>query len=220
MKMRRSFLLITVGCLLFFLGCAHEEPKIRPAQEIYDEASQFANKGKVEQATEKFMEVRTYYPGDDLAKKSLLATADLYYNNELYESALQSYEEYRMLYPTDTEASFCLYRIGLSNFKEMTTYDRDQNKTVKTIQSFENFLSSYPNSQFSQAAKDHLSEAKIILAKHYLYIGKFYLKKKEYKSACTRFQYVKDHYSDLVLEEDVDSLIARSCAKVEKTPKP
>jgi hypothetical protein len=50
-----------------------------------------------------------------------------------------------------------------------------------------------------------------VLVKHYIYIGKFYLKKKSYQAACKRFRFVKENYPDIPLEEDVDELISRSC---------
>ncbi len=220
MKTRRISFILILSIILLMSGCAHEEAGIRPAKEIYKEAEELAADGKVEKATEKFMEVRTYYPADELARAALLATADLNYNNELYEPALQSYEEFRLLYPTDDSAGYALYRIGLCHFNQINDYDRDQLTTIKSIQAFDNFISSYPNSQLVQAARDNLTEAKTVIAKHYIYIGKFYLKKKDYKGACNRFQYVKKNYPDIHLEDDVDSLISRSCTKAEEQKKP
>jgi outer membrane protein assembly factor BamD len=212
--------ILLLAAVTFVTGCAHEKPKIRPAQEIYQEAAGLAKKGKVEKAAEAFMEVRTYYPGNELAKKSLLATADMYYNNELYESALQSYEEFRVLYPTDTEADYSLYRIGLCHFNQMSTFERDQSQTVKAIQTFENFLSAYPKSPYVQGANDNMAAARTVLAKHYVYIGKFYLKKKDYKAAGNRFQYVKKEYPNASLEDDLDSLISKSCSQGVTSPNP
>lgn len=197
--------------LAFISACAHQDTEIRSAQELFQEATELAGKGKVEKAAEKFMEVRTYYPGDELARKSLLATADLYYEEEDYVTALQSYEEFRLLYPTDIEAGYSLQRIAMSHFKQIGTLDRDQTETVRTIQTFETFLSSYPDSPYAEEAKTRLAEAKSILAKHYVYIGKFYLKKKEYEAACNRFQYVREHYPDVPLDDDLDELLSRSC---------
>ncbi len=204
----------------FVAGCAHDQPKTRPAQEIFDEAVELAKKDKVEKAAEMFMEVRTYYPANELAKKSLIGTADMYYDNELYESALQSYEEFRLLYPTDPEADYSLYRIGMCHFKQMSSFERDQSQTVKAIQTFENFLTAYPKSPYLKEAKDDMAAARSVLAKHYVYVGKFYLKKKDYRAACNRFQYVRKEYPDARLDDDLDSLISRSCSQGVTSPIP
>jgi outer membrane protein assembly factor BamD len=213
-------LLFASALLIAYLGgCAHEPAGVRPAPEIYQEATALAKKGKVDKAAEKFMEVRTYYPGDELARKSLLSTGDLYFDNELYESALQSYQEFRLLYPTDPQAGYALFRIGMSNFKQIDSFDRDQTQTVKAIQSFDNFLSSYPTSPLVKEAKDDLLHARTVLAKHYMYIGKFYLKKKEYVGACKRFEYVKSNFEGIPLEDDLQALITTACTTGPALPK-
>jgi outer membrane protein assembly factor BamD len=200
-------------------SCAHDTDKIRPVQELYDEASQLAKKGNVEKAAEAFMQVRTYYPGHELARKSIFNTADLYYDQEDYELALKNYEEFRLLYPTDIDAGYCLFRIGMCHYKQMGTLDRDQNETIKAIASFEGFMKTYPTSPYVKDAETSLKEARTLLAKHYSYIGKFYLKKGNTKAACTRFQSIKKQNPDVDLGEDIDSLISTSCSSSVPAPK-
>jgi len=213
------FIIVSLVLAAVIIGCAHETAKIRPAQELYDEAAQLAKKGKVDKAAEAFMQVRTYYPGHELARKSLLGTGDLYFDHEEYELALKNYEEFRLLYPTDVDAGYCLYRIGMCHYKQMRTFDRDQSETLKAVQSFEGFLRTYPNSPYSKDAQDRLKEAKALLAKHSVYIGKFYLKKGDHKAACNRFQSVKKQYPDSDLGDDIDSLIAKACTSSVTAPK-
>jgi outer membrane protein assembly factor BamD len=218
--MRRA--LSTIICLFIsslIFSCAHDTDKIKPAQELYDEAAQLAKKGNVEKAAEAFMQVRTYYPGHELARKAIFNTADLYYDQEDYELALKNYEEFRLLYPTDMDAGYCLFRIGMCHYKQMGTLDRDQNETMKAIQSFEVFMKTYPGSPYVKEAADRLKEAKTLLAKYYAYIGKFYLKKGNSKAACARFQSIKRQYPDADLDEDLDSLISTSCSSSVPAPK-
>ena len=204
------FLFMIFAPLLF--NCSHESDKIRPAQELFDEASQLAKNGKVDKAADAFMQVRTYYPGNELARKSILSTADLYYNQDDYELALKNYEEFRLLYPTDADAGYCLFRIGMCHYKQMGTLDRDQSETMRAIQSFEVFLKTYPISGYGKDAETSLKEARTLLARHYLYIGKFYLRKGNTKAACARFQSIQKQYSDTDLGENIDTLISTSCA--------
>jgi outer membrane protein assembly factor BamD len=213
-----ALFLFAALCIAIIAGCAHETPGVRPATEIFQEATDEAKKGNVDKAAEKFMEVRTYYPGDELARKSLLATADLYYDNELYESALTSYQEFRLLYPTDPEAGYALYRSGMSNFEQMNTFDRDQTQTVKAIQTLDSFIATYPTSPYAQSAKDDLVKARTVLAKHYVYIGQFYLKKKDYTGACKRFQYVRSNFPSVQLDDDLNALITTACSSGLKAP--
>jgi outer membrane protein assembly factor BamD len=210
--MNRILTLLFIACILFLaFGCAKTKEEMKPADVLFSEASQLAKKGNVEKAVDAFMQVRTYYPGHELARKSLLATADLYYDQESYEEALKNYEEFRLLYPTNSEAGYSLYRIAMCHYKQMGTYDRDQTETVKAIQSYETFLKSYPNSPYVTDGAAKLKEARKLLATHYIAIGKFYLKKNK-PAACNRFKMVKRQFSDLDVGEDVDALIARACS--------
>lgn len=212
---------IIILCLAFAFivsGCAHDTEKILPAQDLYNEAAQFAKNGDVEKAADTFMQVRTYYPGHDLARKAILATADLYYEKEDYDLALKNYEEFRLLYPTDLDAGYCLYRIGMCYYKQQGTADRDQSKTTRAIQSFEGFIRAYPNSPYIEDAATKLKESKSLLAQHYLYIGKFYLKNGNKAAACRRFNSIKQQYPDADLGEDIDSLISRACTTSAQSP--
>lgn len=199
------------------VGCAHDQEGIKPAQTLFDEATLLASKGKVDKATEAFMEVRTYYPGHDLARKSLIATADLYFNEEQYDTAMESYKEYRLLYPTDTDASYSLYRVGMCYFNQLNTFDRDQTTTVQAIKTFEGFIYSYPDSPYVPDATEKLTASRQTLARHYIYIGKFYLRNHNKPAACKRFQYVRTQYPDIDLDEDLEELIAKSCDDGQET---
>ena len=207
--------LLTIAILLLtalFLSCAHEEAAIKPAQELFDEGARLAAKGDVEEASDTFMQVRTYYPGHDLARRALLATGDLYYDEEDYPSALKSYQEFRLLYPTDPGAGYSLFRIGMCHYRQIGTLDRDQSETTKAIQSFDAFLKTYPDSPQAPEANGYVKEARTMLARHNVYIGKFYLKKGNARAACDRFQAVKAQYPDAELEEDIDGLILKACS--------
>jgi len=203
--------LIVLGTLP--LGCAHKPDQELPVGDLYREAQTLAKAGKVDKAAEAFMKVRTYYPGDDLAKESLLALGDLYFTNKDYQSSLGSYQEFRLLYPTDPKASYALFRIALCHSKQLLTFDRDQTETINTIRSFENYLKLYPDSPYELEAREKLNDARTLLAKNSLYIGKFYLKKNDKKAACKRFQEIKANFSGLGLDKEVDKLIAESCAQ-------
>lgn len=200
--------LITV---LILAGCAHETPGKRPVQELFDEATVYATAGRIEKATDAFMLVRTYYPEHDLAKKALLKTADLYFDKEKYGSAIPDYNEFRTLYPTDPKAGYALYRIGMCHSRQIPSCDRDQTQTRLAIHTFKTFQRLYPNSVYMDDSIQTLTEARKVLARHDLAIGKFYLKNKNYEAACRRFQDIKKEYPGLGLDDEISRLIEQSC---------
>ena len=60
--MKNPLLVCLVSVLLLSAwGCAHEQLEPRSAQELFQEAVELAEKNKVEEAAEKYLEVRTCY---------------------------------------------------------------------------------------------------------------------------------------------------------------
>ena len=196
-------------CVL--VGCAHKMPQEKSPQDLFNEAQRLASKGTMEKAVDAFMKVRTIYPAHELAKSSLLAIADTYFDHKEYEPSLENYKEFMLLYPTDPDASYCLYRIGMCHFKQMSTYDRDQSQTVKAINTFKELLARYPNSPYGDDVSLRAKEAGLIMAKHDIYIGKFYLKKHNYKAACARFRQVQALWPDIAKDEGINELISKAC---------
>jgi outer membrane protein assembly factor BamD len=99
----------------------------------------------------------------------------------------------------------------MCHFKQILSIDRDQTETASAIRAFEDFLKLYPDSPYDIEAREKLNEAKTVMAKNSLYIGKFYLKKKKLEAACKRFQYVKANFPDIGLDQEIDKLITQSC---------
>lgn len=210
--MRYARLIIYLAAMGFLtLGCAHKAAHEPTAQELFQEAQTLATSGQVDKAAEAYMKVRTYHPGHELAKEALLATGDLYFQHKEYESALGSYQEFRMLYPTDAKTPYALFQIGMCHFKQVKSYDRDQTATINAIRVFQDFLRLFPDSPYRPEAEDRLREARTLIAKNYLYIGKFYLKKHKTEAACKRFQYIRDNYAGLGFDTEVNALIAKAC---------
>jgi len=199
--------------LIFLYACAHGPVREKTAEELFHQAQQLANKNKAEEAVDTFMKVRTFYPGDELAKRSLLSIADLYSKNKDYATALDNYKEFMLLYPTDPDTPYCLFKIGMSHFKQMCTYDRDQSETVKAVKTFKDLMEKYPASPYVKEGRIRLRDARIRLARHYIYIGKFYLRDHKYKAACRRFNYIRKNYSGLGLDKETKDLISKSCGK-------
>ncbi|HOJ13515.1 MAG TPA: outer membrane protein assembly factor BamD [Deltaproteobacteria bacterium] len=209
---RTAALIVIVAILACVSGCAHEPEGKRPASELFEEGASLAREGKVEKAAEAFMKVRTYYPSDELARRALLATADLYFDTGDYASALKSYQEYRLLYPTDAQAGYCLFRIGMCHFNQMSTYDRDQTETNRAVTAFESFLAAYPSSPHVEMARACLGEARARLGQNMLSVGRFYLRKGNLEAACARFRAVREKYPEAAPRDELDELVARACS--------
>ncbi|MCD6280608.1 MAG: outer membrane protein assembly factor BamD [Deltaproteobacteria bacterium] len=211
MLTRKSYYIIFLSLLLLMYACAHGPQRKETPEDLFLKAQRLAHNNKIEEAVNTFMKIRTFYPAHKLARESLVSIADLYYDHEDYESALDSYKEYIMLYPVDPKAPYCLYRMGMCHFKQMSTYDRDQSETEKAIQVFKDFLARYPKSPYASEVDIRLAQARKRLARHYIYIGKFYIMHKKYDAACRRLRFVKKNFSGLGLDNELSKLMSKAC---------
>lgn len=206
---------IVVVALLVLSACAADEAAKQSADVLYAEAQQLAKGKRVEKAVERYQSLRTFYPGHELAKRSLIDLADLYYTQNDYEQAAVNYNEFRMLYPTDAEASYCLFRIGLCFFNRLEEYDRDQSAAVQTIQVLGQFVELYPASPYVDEARSDINVARSLIARQELGVVDFYIHKKKYAAACARLKNVAAAYGDLGFEAEIAAMREQACGKTD-----
>lgn len=201
--------------LLVLTACATEDAAKKPADVLYAEAQKLGKGSRPDRAIDVYQNIRTYYPGHELAKRALLDMADLQFTQKQYDQAASNYNEFRMLYPTDPEAPYCLYRIGLCFFNQTETYDRDQSKSVQAVQVLGQFVSLYPTSPYVAEAKNDIDSARSLIARQELSVAEFYIRNKKYKAACARLTAVETNYGDLGFEEQLAKLKSQSCGKTD-----
>ena len=105
---------------------------------------------------------------------------------------------------------YAIYQLGMCHYKQMYSIDRDQTETNKAIKEFERLIARFPNSKFSLMAEKMLRECKKNLAENEFYVGKFYFKKKQYKSALKRFETIAKDYANLGLDYKLSYFIGET----------
>jgi len=122
-----------------------------------------------------------------MVKSARLGLAEAYYKNGDYEEAAAVYQDYLKLHPLSPNSDYVQFKLAMCYYKLMLPPDRDQSYTLKAIEEFKKLIKLYPASPWIYKAKEKLAECEERLAQHDIYVGKFYFKVKEYKSAKTRF---------------------------------
>ncbi|HEY7534560.1 MAG TPA: outer membrane protein assembly factor BamD, partial [Thermodesulfobacteriota bacterium] len=135
----------------------------------------------------------TYSPYAILAE---LRTGDAYFKKEEYEQAAVEYEEFIKRHPGHQETSYATYRLTLSHFKRMKSYDRDPTDTRDAIKWSNIFIEKYPDSPLVGDAKSMIVKCRDNLAKREVYIGNFYSRRKNYKASANRYKVVVEKYRD------------------------
>ena len=100
--------------------------------------------------------------------------AEIYYNAERYDMAIQEYDRTAKLYPASEYATTALYNIGWCHYR--------LGDTLRMVESFERFTQTYPNS--TQAPDAYFS------------IGDFYYNLKDYEKAKSSYQIILDKYKE------------------------
>ena len=205
--MQRSNVLIKymiAGLALIFLlnGCAMYDRFFGKSEEsnpdeLMSKGMEKFEKGDYEASTEAFQAIKDRYPYSKFAVTADLKIADsLYYRSE-FDAAYDAYDEFEKLHPKDKNIPYVIYQKGMCNFKQVKSIDRDQSPTIKAKEEFERLVKRFPRDVYANNARKNLRECLISLAEHELYVGRFYFKMGEYRSALNRFKYIIEHYPDM-----------------------
>jgi outer membrane protein assembly factor BamD len=205
MTMRRTTLFLVLAILVFSLsGCGWwkdlwygRKPVRNQAEALYQAGVSAYQEGRYKRAVEHFTRVRELFPLHELALMAEIGVADAHFSDEQYLEAELAYTDFIMLHPTNENVPYAMYQIGLCNFNQMQTMDRDQTAALKTAKEFERLIARFPSSKFAFMAEKKLRECRQRLAEHEFYVGEFYFKRELYKAAINRFEYLAKNYPSL-----------------------
>lgn len=189
--MKRIIMSVCLSGLVCLGACRHSPPEVLaplPADELYRQAMEYYSKNNYIDAYETFQTCRTRYPISEWGIKAGLKMADSLYFQKQYPSALTQYQEFVRLHPTHEYSDYVQYQIGMCNYEQLCTIDRDQTFAREAAKQFERFVSLFPTSPYVPSALEKVEECKRNIAEHVLYIGNFYYRTGNYTSALHRYQ--------------------------------
>ena len=167
---------------------------IEPADVLYNQALANLNSGRLKEAARKFEAVDRQHPYSEYARKSNVMAAFTSYKLGQYDTAIQAARRFINLYPTDEDAPYAQYIIGLSYFNQMPVVTRDQRDTQLAIQNFNELLERYPGSIYEDDARAKLRIARDQIAGKEMQVGRYYLERRQYPGAINRFRAVVERY--------------------------
>jgi outer membrane protein assembly factor BamD len=178
-------------------GCAKDEDYVpdSPADLLYNEGLYLLNtKQDYKEAAKKFDEVDRENPYSDWARKALLMSAYSYYQAEDYENCVNSAKRYVTLHPGSPDAAYAQYLIGASYYDQILDVSRDQARADKAIDSLQEVVRKYPNSEYAIQAKKKIDMARDQLAGKEMQVGRYYLDHRDFIGAINRFKVVVTQY--------------------------
>ena len=165
-----------------------------PAEKLYNQGLAKSNAGSYKDASKKFMEIEKQYPFSVWAQKGLLMSTFANYRDGNFDDAISQGKRYVATYPTSPDAAYALYLVGESQYEQISDISRDQDTTEKALQSFQELITKYPNSEYVADSKFKIQVAHDQLSGKEMSIGRFYLTRKNYVAAINRFRVVLAQY--------------------------
>jgi outer membrane protein assembly factor BamD len=107
----------------------------------------------------------------------------------------------------------------MCHYNEIGDIDRDQTETIKAKKEWEKLVARYPESKFSSMAEKLIRECKQKLAEQEFYVGRFYLRKKKYQAALSRFEKVARDYANVGLDYKIEYYINETKIKIAEEEK-
>jgi len=200
-------MLALVGCSYFQSDDADMEASVLPAGQIYSQADTLLSQGDYEGAAKRFEDVDREHPYSPEARRALAMASYSYLKADRYEEAISAGRRYTTLHPGTNEAALAHDVIASAYFAQMGGPSRDQTPTKLALKELRTLVRRYPDSRYTDKAKNRIRIAEDNLAAHEMHVGRFYLKKGNYIGAINRFKtVVRDYQTTAHVEEALHRL--------------
>jgi outer membrane protein assembly factor BamD len=164
------------------------------AEVLFNDGLARLNRKSYSAAVKKFAELDKQHPYSQWSKKSLLLTTYANYESGDWADAINSGSRYVQLYSATSDAPYAQYMVAMSHYNQIPDVQRDQERTEKALNAFEDLLRKWPNSEYSNDARQRVQVTKDQLAGKEMDIGRQYLLKRNFTGGINRFRVVLVKY--------------------------
>lgn len=203
---------VGVVCLsLALLGVAGCSATLRrpSAKEYRQQAAASFEKEKYLDAADQYQELLDQYPLNPYAEEALLKNAYSHFMEENYIEAVALLKDFERAYPTSPHMPFVKYFLGIANYTQIRSLDRDQAVTRRADGFFQDVIDRYPESAFVLHAEDKSRASRDILAQHELYVAEFNRKRGNDAATKARLRGLIEQYSETDATIDALDSLAR-----------
>ncbi len=165
-----------------------------PPEMLYNQGLANMKAGNIAEAGRKFDAIDQQHPFSDWARKALVMSTFVRYRQARYDDAITAGNRYMSQYPNSDDAAYVQYLIGLSYSKQISSVTQDQRASARTIEAMLKVVNNYPKSEYVDDAQAKIRYARDQLAGKEMQIGRYYLERKEYLAAVSRFRIVVEQY--------------------------
>lgn len=155
--------------------------------EQYNLAEKLYNNGKYTKALQLFEKLLPDFQGKPQMERIQYMMSDSYFKTKDYMLAAYHFERFTKNYPRSSKKEEALFLAAYCNYLSTDPSGLDQTDTTKAIESFQNYISKYPESEKVAEANKYVKELQTKLEKKEFDIAYQYYHTEQYKAAIVAF---------------------------------
>ena len=167
-----------------------------PADVLYNQALANMDAGNLKEARKKFAKIDRQHPYSVHGRKAIVMQTFIAYRSKDYETAIASGKRFVSQFPSDKEAAYMQYLVGMSHHRQIIDVTRDQKAAARARKAFTTLVERYPDSEYVPDAKKKIRMARDQLAGKSMQVGRYYQERREHLAAVNRFRRVVEKDSD------------------------
>ena len=145
---------------MFLVSC-NEYQKVLKNEDIkakYDLAEKYYDEGDFKRSNRLFEQIAPRYVGKPQGERVMFFFADTYFQTEQYYLAGYQFERFIKSYPNSDKIQEAIFREAQSYYELSPKYSLDQTDTDKALIKLQNFINTYPDSEFFAEANEMAQE--------------------------------------------------------------
>ena len=208
LKMRSAFLILAIAVV--FTSCNEYQKALKSddTKVKYDLAERYYNEGDFRRANRLFEQISPKYVGKPQGERVMFFLANSYFKIKDYNFAGYQFERFLKSYPKSDKAAEASFLGAKSYYKLSPTYSLDQTDTDKALAKLQNFINSYPDTEFFAEANimaQELTTKKerkaFEIAKQFTKLGKSYILDYNVSAISALDNFISDHPGSIYRED-------------------
>jgi len=205
--MKAVIILLCLLNLSLFCSTKQTLPPLDPDDE-FERALGFFESKKLNQAVEAFERILFYHPSSEYVDDAQYWLARTYFEKKDYDQAISEFDYLIKNFSTSGFLEDAYMYRAKSYFLKAPSYEKDPTEINNAISLFDQFLTKFPNSKFTEEVRNLILSARNRLAKKEVENGKLYIKLSELDAALFYFEFVIENYPETDVSNEAMYLAA------------
>lgn len=197
------------------------------ARRAYQTALEAFQNGNCADASATFENIRRDFPYSRFAALAELRIADCLLRRKKYAKAIRAYRQFVQKRPSHNQIPYARFKVAHAHFEQIPgewllsppAYERDQAPTRQALRELRKFLRDFPDDPRAPEAREMQQRALQLLARHELYVARFYRERDAPKAAVGRLKTLLEAYPGSGLEPRALLMLGRTYLEMKDRPR-